>query len=155
MLVMKYFFSSRRTRYTATVMLFVWLMSLGIGVANACLVQQNPAEDEFFGHTRSGLMSKETIERERALDNIAKAQVQADENDKSPVKKACLNFCAAEQNTLVKHHADALVAQDIVPVLFLTWLLMPALDQTPQPEAFGSPTWSEPPVSIRYLRLTI
>ena len=155
MLTMKYFFSSRRTRYTAAVMLFVWLMSLGIGVANACLVQHNPAEDEFLGHTRSGFMSQATIERELALDNFAKVHVQTDENDKSPEKVACLNFCAAEQDTLVKDHADVLVAQDIVPVLFLTWLLMPALDQTPQPEAFGGPTWSEPPVSIRYLRLTI
>jgi hypothetical protein len=155
LLTMKDFFSSRRTRYTAAVMLFVWLMSLGIGVANACLVQHNPAEDEFLGHTRSGYMSKATIERERALDNFAKAHVQADENDKLPEKVACLNFCAAEQNTLIKHHADALVAQDIVPVLFLTWLLMPALDSIPQPEAFGSPTWSEPPISIRYLRFTI
>jgi hypothetical protein len=152
---MKYFFSSRRTRYTAAVMLFVWLMSLGIGVANACLVQHNPAEDEFLGHTRSGLTSKTTIERELALDNIAKAHVQADENDKSPEKRVCLNFCAAEQNTLIKHHADALVAQDIAPGLSLTWLLMPALEPTLQPEAFGSPAWSEPPVSIRYLRLTI
>ena len=91
---MKYFFSSRRTRYTAAVMLFVWLMSLGMGVANACLVQQNPAEDEFLGHTRSGLASQATIERELALDNLAKVHVQADENDKSPEKKACLNFCA-------------------------------------------------------------
>lgn len=31
------FSSTRRTRYTAIVMLFVWLMTLGIGIANACL----------------------------------------------------------------------------------------------------------------------
>ena len=90
-----------------------------------------------------------------ASDNFAKAHVRADENDKSPDKMACLNFCVAEQNTLVKHHADGLAGLDIVPVLFLTWLLVPAVDQAFQPEAFGSPTWSEPPVSIRYLRLNI
>ncbi len=136
-------------------MLFVWLMSLGIGVANACLVQQDQARDELLSHSRSAFRSDAIIERDLALDNFAKAHVQADENAKAPEKTVCLDFCAAEQNTLVKHHADGLVAQDVVPVLYLTWLLVPALDQTPQPEAFGSPTWSEPPVSIRYLRLTI
>jgi len=149
------FFGSRRTRYTAAVMLFVWLMSLGIGVANACLVQQDQARDELLSHSRSAFRSDAIIERDLALDNFAKAHVQADENAKAPEKMACLNFCAAEQNTLVTHHADGLVAQDLGPMLFLTWLLLPALDQTSQPEAFGSPTWSEPPVSIRYLRLTI
>ena len=136
-------------------MLFVWLMSLGIGVANACLVQQDQARDELLSHSRSAFRSDAIIERDLALDNFAKAHVQADENAKAPEKLTCLNFCVAEQHTLVTHHADVLVDQATVPVLFLTWLLVPALDQTSQPEAFGSPTWSEPPVSIRYLRLTI
>jgi hypothetical protein len=37
----------------------------------------------------------------------------------------------------------------------LTDLLVPVSDQTAHPQAFANPTWSEPPVSIRYLRLTI
>jgi hypothetical protein len=152
---MKSFFNSRRTRYTAAVMLFVWLMSLGIGVANACLVQQANGWPEHFSHSRSGVTPVAVTEHDVASDNFAKAHVRADENDKSPDKMACLNFCVAEQNTLVKHHADGLAGLDIVPVLFLTWLLVPAVDQAFQPEAFGSPTRSEPPVSIRYLRLNI
>ena len=141
---MKSFFGSRRTRYTAAVMLFVWLVSLGIGVANACLVQQDHGRQELFSHSQSRLAS-----------GTAAAHPDAADHDKSPDKMACLNFCTAEQNTLIQHHADGVVAQDTVPVPFFTWLLVPVVDQTYQPEAFGGPTWSEPPVFIRFLRLTI
>jgi hypothetical protein len=152
---MKSILSAQRTRYTATVMLFVWLMSLGIGIANACLLPQIHSGHEPLSHDRSGFWSEALVEHDAAWSSFAKVQAKNGANDQSPEKPLCLDFCAAEQNTLVKHHADGLVAQDLVPVLYLTWLLVPGLDQTPQPEAFGRPTWSEPPVSIRYLRLTI
>ncbi len=149
------FLSFRRTRCTAAVMLFVWLMSLGISVANACLVQQDRAGRELLGHSRSGMTSSATTEHDVALHNVARAHVQADENVLSPEKLTCLNFCLAEQDTLVKHQVDSDLGHDIVPVLFLTWPLLPAPDQSSQSEAFGSPAWSESPVFIRYLRLTI
>jgi len=152
---MKPFFSARRTRHTTAVMLFVWLMSLGIGLANACLARQGDGGPEYFSPGHSGMASEVLTQHDANLDRLGKVQVHADENDQSPEKAACLNFCAAEQNTLVKHQADGLVAQAMVPVLFLTSLLVPAADQSYPPEAFGSPSWSEPPVSIRYLRLTI
>ncbi len=101
------------------------------------------------------MTSEALAEDDRILDKLGKVHVQADENDQSPEKMACLNFCVAEQNTLVKHQADGLVAQDMVPLPFLTRLLVPAADQTSPLEAFASPSGSEPPVSIRYLRLTI
>jgi hypothetical protein len=126
-------------------MLLVWLMSLGIGVANACLVKTDQGWHKHLSHSHTGI----------APDNFAKVHVDAGENDKSPQTMACLNFCAAEQNTLVNDHADGLASLDIGPVLFLTWLLVPATDQTYQPQAFGGPTWSEQPIYIRYLRLTI
>ncbi len=136
-------------------MLFVWVVSLGIGIANACLLPQNPGGHELSSHDRSGFNPEAHAEHNVALGNLAKVQVTTDSNDQSPEKIACLDFCAAEQNTLVNHHTDALVAPQVVPVLYLTGLLVPALDQPPHPDAFGSPTWLEPPVSIRYLRLTI
>jgi hypothetical protein len=141
---MKSFFGSRRTRCTAAVMLFVWLMSLGIGVANACLVQQDHGWHEHLSQSQSGLAFGAVTAQD---DNV--------NNDTSPEDLACLNFCAAEQNALVNHHADGVVAQDPVPVPFFTWSLVPVVDQTYQPQAFGGPTWSEPPVFIRFLRLTI
>lgn len=136
-------------------MLFVWLMSLGIGVANACLVQPGPAWHEHFSHSHSGMTSGALAEHDRILDKLGKVHVQADENGQSPESAACVNFCVAEQNTLVKHQADGLVAQEMVPLPFLIRLLVPAADQISALEAFASPSGSEPPVSIRYLRLTI
>ena len=73
----------------------------------------------------------------------------------SPEKLTCLNFCLAEQDTLVKHQVDGDLGHPVVPVLFLTWPLLPAPDQSSQSEAFGSPTSTGPPIFIRYLRLTI
>lgn len=136
-------------------MLFVWLMSLGIGVANACLVRQGDGWHEHFSHSHSGMTSEALIEHDLTSDKLGKAHVDADQNDQSPEKIACLNFCVAEQNTLVRDQAGGSTAQDMVPVLFLTRLLMPATDQTYPPQAFASPNRLEPPVSIRYLRLTI
>lgn len=138
-------------------MLFVWLLALATGVANACLVQQDHGRHEHSSHSHSVLTSATVTEHDMTSDKVATttAHDDANEYDISPEKAACLNFCVAEQNTLVKHHAAGLADVDIVPLLFLTWLLVPAIDQACQPEAFGSPTWSEPPVSIRYLRLTI
>lgn len=154
---MKSFFNHRRTRYTAAVMLFVWLLALGTGIANACLVQKNHGPHGDPSHSHSVFTSTTAVKSDVTSDILVKttAHDDADEHEMSPEKAVCLNFCVAEQNTLVKHHADGLADVDIVPVLFLTWLLVPAVDQASKPEAFGSPTWSEPPVSIRYLRLTI
>jgi len=136
-------------------MLFVWLMSLGIGVANACLARQGDGGSEYFNPGHSGMTSEALTHHDLTLDKLGKAHVDADQNDKSPEKSVCLNFCVAEQNTLVRDQAGGPTAQAMVPVLFVTWLLVPAADQAYPPQAFASPNWSEPPVSIRYLRLTI
>lgn len=152
---MKPFFNARRTRYTTAVMLFVWLMSLGIGLANACLARQGDAGPDYFNPAHSGMTSEALTEHDVTLDRLGKVQVHADKNHPSPEKSACLNFCVAEQNTLIKDQAGGPTAQAMVPVLFLTWLLVPAADQSYPPQAFASPNGSEPPVSIRYLRLTI
>lgn len=138
-IVMKSFFTSRRTRLTATVMLFVWLMTLGIGIANACLVHEDG---------RSHVVSVAAADMDHQ---------DSDGHDMSPETLACLDFCAAEQITLVKVKAqlDSPTGLDFVPVLFFTGLLVPTIDRDIQPKALGSPTWSEPPVSIRFSRLTI
>ncbi len=152
---MQFLLNAHQTRRTAALLLFVWLMSLGIGMVNACLLPQNDYGHELLSHGGSGFASEAFEEYDVALGKVENIQVKSDANDPPPAKTMCLDFCTAAQSTLVKHHADALIAQDLFPVLYLTWLPVPALDQNAQPEAFGRPTWSEPPVSIRYLRLTI
>lgn len=53
------------------------------------------------------------------------------------------------------NHMEGLADLDLVPILFLTGLLVPAADRPLTAQALTSPSWSEIPVSIRYLRLTI
>lgn len=154
---MKSFFNARRTRCTAAVMLFVWLMSLGIGVANACLVQQGHGSRDYFSQGHSGTDLTALADHQAAPDHVAAKSVHSEESTSSPGKITCLHFCVAEQSILITDHLDGLVHLhlDLVPILFLTGLPVPATDQTSTQEAFASVSWSEPPVSIRYLRLTI
>ena len=152
---MKSFFNTRQIRYIAAMTLFVWLISLGIGVANACLVQQDHGPREYFSHGRSGTDLTALPERQAAPDHFVTNSVHSDENTSSPEKTICLDFCVAQQSTLVTDHLNGLPQLDLAPVLFLTGLLVPATDQTSPPEALESPTWSGQPISIRYLRLTI
>jgi hypothetical protein len=78
------FFSQRRSRSTAIVMAFVWLMALGVSVANACVI------DLAQGHHSTSI------------------QIQTHQPDgsglqpKAADKTACLEFCADEQNIAVK-----------------------------------------------------
>lgn len=120
-------------------MLLVWLMALGIGVANACLLTQDQG--------RHGLSVPVSLE----------IYQDAGEHALSPDDAVCLSFCAAEQTTLVKVQSqlDGSAGLSFVPALFFTGLLVPPIDRLSSLEALGSPTWSEPPVSIRFPRLTI
>jgi hypothetical protein len=136
-------------------MLFVWLMSLGLGVANACLVQQDNGPREYFSQGISGTDLTAHAEREAARDNFATNTAHSDENMSSPEKITCLHFCMAEQRTLITDHLDGFAHPDLLPILFLTGLSVPTTDQRSSAQAFTSPSWSEPPVTIRYLRLTI
>lgn len=152
---MKSFFSIQRTRYTAAVMLFVWMISLGIGVANACLLQKDHGPRDYFSQGPSGSDLAAHSEAGAALDHVTTNKAHFDERTSSPEKITCLKFCVAEQSSLITGLLDGLAHLDLVPVLFLTGLLVPAADQPLSAQAFISPGWPEPPVSIRYLRLTI
>ncbi len=152
---MKSFFNVQRTRYTAAVMLFVWMMSLGIAVANACLVQQDHGPREYFSQAPSGTDLAALADFQAARDHFATNPVHSDEHTSSPEKITCLHFCVAEQSTRITDHLDGLTHVDLVPILFLTSLPALTIDQLSPAQAFTSPGWSEPPVSIRYLRLTI
>jgi hypothetical protein len=152
---MKSFFSVQRIRHTAAMMLFIWVMSLGIGVANACLLQQDHGPREHFSEGPSRTDHAALAERQAAQDHFAANPVHSDEHASSPEKIACLNFCVAEESTLITDHLDGLAHLDLVPILFLTGLPMPTKDQPSPAQAFTSPSWSEPPVFIAYLRLTI
>ena len=129
---MKSFFSHRRTRFTAAVMLFVWLLALGTGIANACQVQED--------HARHGHLSHQ----------------EAGDHHTSPAKLACQDFCAAEQTGVVKQQTDAPVHLDVANALVSLWWVASLSADRPFPmAAVDDPPLAERPVFIRFLRLTI
>lgn len=155
---MKSFFNQRRTRYTVAVMLFVWLLALGTGIANACLVQEDHARHGHLSHQDAGVTSMTAT----ALDAMAgdhapvEAHPDADDHDTSAGKMACQNFCAAEQTGVVKQQNDAPAHLDDTLVLVSMWWVAPlSADRAFPMPALDDPRWTEPPVFIRFLRLTI
>lgn len=143
---MKPFLSHRRIRFTAFVMLFVWTLALGTGFANACLVQEDHARYGHLGHPDTGVTSM----------LVSGLDLMDDEHDSSPEKKACQNFCAAEQMGVVKPSADAPAHLDVALVQVslppVAPLLADRASQRPDP---GDPDGSQPPLFIRFLRLTL
>ncbi len=135
---MKSFFNSRHTRYTAVVMLFVWLMTLGIGFANACLLE------EALGHHASTAQVQATHHED--------VDEQALESDKA----VCLTVCEVEQTAVVKFkQADVPSDLQAAPVAHFPALTVTVLDLNDRSVPSVVPDWREPPVSIRFLRLTI
>jgi hypothetical protein len=135
---MKSFFSSRHTRHTATVMLFVWLMALGIGIANACL------PDAVHGHQSSAASLQATPHKD------------ADHETLASDKAACLSFCAAEQTAAVK--IKNLDAPSDLQTVFVVWqsaISITVIDPNDRPAPVASLSGHALPVSIRFLRLTI
>jgi hypothetical protein len=130
-------------------MLFVWLLALGTGFANACLVQEDHARHGHLvhlGHQDAGVTSMP----------VSGLDLMDDDHESSPEKKACQNFCAAEQTGVVKPPTDtpahldvALVRVSLPPVAPLQ---ADRASQRPDP---GDPDGSQPPLFIRFLRLTL
>lgn len=143
---MKPFFAYRTTRFTATVMLFVWLLALGTGIANACLVQENHARHGHLGYQGTVVTAMPA----------AAPGAMAVSHDVSPGKMACQNFCAAEQTGVVKQQDDAPGHLDAALVLASMWWVAPSpADRAFTRPVLGDPAWAEPPVFIRFLRLTL
>lgn len=155
---MKYFFNQRRVRYTVAVMLFVWLLALGAGIANACLVQEDHARHGHLSHQDDGVTSITATALDAMAGDHASVEVSpdADDHDTSAGKLACQNFCAAEQTGVVKQKIDAPAQLEAALVLAsMGWVAPPLADHASQKPALGEPAWAEPPVFIRFLRLTI
>ena len=135
---MKTAFSYRHIRYTAIVMLFVWLMTLGVGIANACLVSD--------AHGQTG--STQHIQ--------ATSHPEADEHAPDPDKAICLTVCAAEQTAAIKaKHFDNAADSQFAPIAWAPALMIASIDPNDRSAPLAVATWREPPVSIRFLRLTI
>ena len=135
---MKPFFNIRHTRYTAIAMVFVWLMTLGIGMANACLVKG--AQER---HTSAALVQETHHEDGHGH------SVSAD-------KAVCLTVCDAEQSIAVKiKKADLASDSQTLQYAYYSFLTLAVVDLHDRFEPSDGPPGREIPVSIRFLRLTI
>jgi uncharacterized membrane protein len=135
---MKSFFNVRHTRYTAIVMVFVWLMTLGIGIANACLVS------DAKGH-HSTAAQVQSLHHE-----------DANQQPISSDKAVCLTVCDAQQSAVYKtKQVDIHLDMQTAPAAYCSALTVAVLDLNDRTVPSVVPDWREPPVSIRFLRLTI
>jgi len=112
-----------------------------MGIANACVIHQDEA---LHGHPLPASLA--------GID-----EHEADHHTMSPEALACLSFCTAEQSTLVKGkvQCDSPQAVDLAPVPLLVGLLLPRVERVVLPAPVRSSRCSDPPVSIRFSRLTI
>ena len=130
--------SYQHARYTAVVMLLVGLMTLGVGIANACLVSAT------HGHSGSALQVQ------------TNSFAVADENLPDPDKTICLAVCAAEQTASINiKQFDTSTDSQIAPVTWAPALTISVVDIHDRLTPLVFVTWRERPVFIRFLRLTI
>jgi len=119
-------------------MLFVWLMTLGVGIANACLLSDTD------GHAGSSQHFQAT------------SHLEVDEPAPDPDKVICLAVCAAEQTAAIKvKQLDNAAESQCAPISWASALTIAVVDLDDRSAPLNVATWREPPVSIRFLRLTI
>lgn len=139
-------------------MLFVWLLALGTGIANACLVQVDHARHGHLSHYApvSTAMPATALEAMVIPHASAVGHLGAVDHDTSDGHLACQNFCAAEQTGMVKQKIDAPAQLDAALVLAsMGWLAPSLADRAFPMPALDDPPWTGPPVFIRFLRLII
>lgn len=121
-----------RTRFIARVMLFVWLFSLAVGVANACVVQQ--------GRFEAPMPGMAGVHDSRAPDAS---------------QQACKSFCDAEQSAVAKTKLPVLWEAPPMVVSTHAWR---AFDVASVQSTWRIAAAAPPPglpVAIRFLRLTL
>jgi hypothetical protein len=142
---MNFGFNQRNTRRTAVVMLFVWMMSLMVGFANACVLNND--------HRSQGYAFVVPV----PVHVLVEASTYGDHSrDDSVALDACKSFCSAEESGISKYSGNTAPNHPSpTPLLIQTWI-NPATSFTEAPLFVDStPKGSSPPVHIRFLWLTI
>lgn len=151
---MKSFFSPRSTRRTAAVMLWVWLLALATGMANACLL---PAPPVPHGHAAAGHSAPTAVAPGQDQGASSAQPACEHEGAASHARAACQSFCAAESLGLTNPQAAKTMMAADLPLLLARSAglpVAPAVRAAPRPGP-GAPPGAQPPVAIRFLRLTI
>ncbi len=142
---MNFIFNQRNKRRISVVVLFVWMMSLMVGFANACAF-----ETEHLAQRHALVVSTHAHESDGQSSNAEHSQ------SASVAAGACESFCSEQETGILKHSEH--VVPDVagaVPLLIQTWTNPAISVVTAQYLDDGTPHWLEPPVRIRYQRLTI
>lgn len=151
---MGFCFSRRATRFTARVMLGLWLMGLGLGIANACLAQEHHARHGHIRPSDAAVASVLPGAHDPAV--TAPTSIDASRVALSTAQLACQDFCAAGQSGVSKQLGDAQQALITSPTpLVWSW--------PDRPSPYRHALWSvrddlagsHPPAFIGFLRMTL
>ena len=147
---MKRFLNNRTRHATTALVLIVWLFGLGLGIANACLLEARGSHSHVAGTEKSGhthgfaKRSAETID----IDDDAHASPR--------VKALCLDACDERTNALPKQ--DTSVGAPLLAslaVFAIVWIANQPVESTVR---FERDTHADPfgiPIRVRYSRLTL
>ena len=155
---MKPMLSHRRTRFTAMVMLLVWLLTLGAGIANACLLHDDHATT---GDARSPVAQESQaatsgIDSRVAPHGVAAAAVEQREGDELLESFSCQTQCLTVQTTVPKQQPLACADPGTDPVLVTsTGPVRQLAHPVPVLAGIAFAPRPETPVFIRFLRLTL
>ena len=143
---MPFRFNRRSTRLTVVAMLFVWLLVVGMGMANACLANEDHARHGHLQHQDAALAGHLTTA----------AQLDPHAQPTSSAKASCQTFCAAAQSSVFKQQSHEPGPADTGLALAISW--WPAAPSLYRPSVWAVQRDSarfHPPIAIRFLRLTI
>lgn len=143
-------------RITAIVMLFVWILTLGAGIANACSLHDDHARNGHLGYGNSDLPP--SSDTDSAAQHAAQVAVPLGTFDQDRFVDAikCQSFCSAIQTGMAKKRAGAVADLHTDAVLVsLQWEVAPPADCACLPTTFADPALPTLPAFIRFLRLTL
>ena len=141
-------FSRKRIRHMAAQALLVWLFALGLGVANACLLEAGPLDGNAVGAQNGHQHDHSPAHSPQADDKHSPSH-----GGKSPCSKFCDEPSVGAQN--IKHPLNPLdvVALGPIPSVSNRVQHNPPHDGLKPVDAFRWRTAI--PVSITFLRLTL
>lgn len=132
--------------------LFIWLFALVSGWANACLLQDSAAgRAGHAAHTESVALVESGATPHPEGDHHG-----GDDDGKGVARAACQDVCDNEQSTIPSYKLPAAPDLGSPPLLQAApWssVVAPATARCVHPHGAAPPC--EPPVAIRFLRLTI
>ena len=147
---MTLFSTTRSKRYTAFLLLLVWLFVLGSGVANACLL--GPTEEH-----ASSVSASDAQTRHASAEPAFHRDAAAEHGDHhGPAKDSCLKACEDGSRTLVKAYSGLdQTDPGLAPLVTTLWASeKPVVLALSRIDGLQAPIVGLP-VRVRYSRLAL